>query len=225
MVNLPVFTADNYTEALLNLAPRGRIWDAGPNSSMRAVFAALAPSFARLSARATNLIVDAFPATTYELLPQWELSEGLPDACVITAQTVEQRRAQVVARFVGLGGQSIPFLTAYALNLGYVITIQEFSPFYADRGTADGPLWSEIAGYLWQVTTSALTAQYFQADISAADDALVAWSTNVVACELSALAPAYSTVIYSGSPVPLIAISGTITAHPRKPQAVLHGLV
>jgi uncharacterized protein YmfQ (DUF2313 family) len=41
----------------------------------------LAKSYERETARANNLLVDSFPLTTYELLPEWESSLGLPDPC------------------------------------------------------------------------------------------------------------------------------------------------
>ncbi|MFM0220020.1 putative phage tail protein [Paraburkholderia caledonica] len=86
----------------------------------------LAPSYARGTARANYLLVDAFPATTYELLPEWQSTLGLPDQCAGVAPTIPLRQAQLLARFVGVGARIIASLTAFAANLGYTVTINQF---------------------------------------------------------------------------------------------------
>ncbi|WP_197520275.1 putative phage tail protein, partial [Paraburkholderia tropica] len=56
-------------------------------------------SYERSTSRANYLLIDSFPPTAYELLPEWESTLGLPDPCAGEAPTIPQRQAQVLARF------------------------------------------------------------------------------------------------------------------------------
>jgi uncharacterized protein YmfQ (DUF2313 family) len=96
----PNYTAADFLKALQGLMPRGRLWPRDADAVQTQVLAQLAPSYARSTARANYLLVDAFPATTYELLPEWESTLGLPDPCAGVAPTIPLRQAQALARFV-----------------------------------------------------------------------------------------------------------------------------
>lgn len=131
----PIFTAANFLRAMQNTMPRGRAWPRDLASLQAIILSGLAPTYARLQASDNQLLLEAMPSTTTELLPEWEETLGLPDPCIGGNPTIDKRRAQVVARFANKGGQSIAFFTAYALTLGYVITITyDFAPFrFGDR--------------------------------------------------------------------------------------------
>jgi uncharacterized protein YmfQ (DUF2313 family) len=74
-----------------------------------------------LDARAGQLIPDAFPCSTVELLPEWEATLGLPDPCVQPPlTTLQQRQAAVCAKLVARG---VPFF---------------FSTGYSEHGLMDG---------------------------------------------------------------------------------------
>ena len=55
----PLFSADDFTNALQALFPRGRVWPREPDATQKAVAAGLAPSCRNLNARANDLLVDA----------------------------------------------------------------------------------------------------------------------------------------------------------------------
>jgi uncharacterized protein YmfQ (DUF2313 family) len=126
----------DYLAALQALLPRGRAWSRDPSATLTAVLDGWARGYARHDARAANLLEDAFPPDTVELLPEWEATLGLPDPCLGgaiggPAATLQQREAQVVARLLALGGQAVPYLTALAAQLGFPVAIVEFAPFRA----------------------------------------------------------------------------------------------
>ena len=77
----PTTTPADYGAALQSLLPTGWAWPRGQVAVQSLLASGLAQLPARLHARANALLVDAFPATTGELLPEWEASLGLPDAC------------------------------------------------------------------------------------------------------------------------------------------------
>lgn len=126
----PDFSFSDFSQALLRLLPRGPIWSRDLDGIAARLATIWGKTFSRNSARCVNLLKDAFPATTDELLPEWQKTLGLPDPVAPETQTLEQQQAQVVARLTGTGGCSIPYLQDYAKTLGYSVTITPDSAFY-----------------------------------------------------------------------------------------------
>jgi uncharacterized protein YmfQ (DUF2313 family) len=127
----PLPGKDDFLAAIQGLLPSGRAWPRDPDTVMTAVLDGWARAYNRVNARQANLLIDAFPLSTVELLPEWEATLGLPDPCLGPAPTVQQRQAQVLSRFTDPGGQSIGRLTAVAASLGYTVAITEYAPFRA----------------------------------------------------------------------------------------------
>ncbi|HDR9510656.1 phage tail protein [Burkholderia cepacia] len=191
----PNFKAADFLKALQALMPRGRVWPRAQDAIQTNALSGLAPSYERQTARANYLLVDAFPATTTELLPEWEETLGLPDPCAGPAPTLQQRRSQVVARFANSGGQSIQFYIDFAANLGFEITVTQFAPFRVGQNRAGDPVYSEAWAYAWRVNAPAVTISYFRASQSAAGEPLATWGNSVLACEMRAIKPAHTEVI------------------------------
>lgn len=189
-------TAD-FLAAFQRHLPTGPIWPREAGSNQAAALGCLMPTLERLAQRDENLLVDAFPATTVELLPEWQASLGLPDACAGTDPTIEQQRAQVVARLTDSGGASVDYFVRFAANLGYEITITEFAPARADFLCADDPVYDPFWAYMWRVNASAVTVEYFSADISFADEPLAEWGNAVLECEIQSRKPARTIVFFS----------------------------
>ncbi|KFX64272.1 tail protein [Burkholderia sp. K24] len=193
----PNYSAADYLQALQALLPRGRVWPRDPDATQTSVLSGFTPCFAALTTRANYLLVDAFPSSTFELLPEWESTLGLPDPCAGEAPTTQQRVAQVVARLTATGGQSIAYFTAVAAALGYPITITQFVPsrFGKQFGTLfGGTAWA----FAWQVNAPTFTVTNLQFGGSFGT-AFAAWGNNVLQCELQRLAPAHTTVLFSYS--------------------------
>ncbi|MDR3438941.1 putative phage tail protein [Telmatospirillum sp.] len=123
------YSNDDFLAALQALMPPGRAWPRDSDAVQTQVLAGLAPSYARVAASAEALLVDAFPATTAELLPEWQKTLGLPDANWPAATTLAQQQAQVVAKFANTGGQSASYFESLAASLGYTITVESAAPF------------------------------------------------------------------------------------------------
>lgn len=192
----PVPTAAEYREAMLALLPRGPVWPREPDGILSRVFGALTPTYVRSHKRAGELIEDAFPATTIELLTEWEQTLGLPDPCAGEAPTFALRRAQVVAKLAGRGGQSKPYFIQVAASLGFTITITEFREFCADD-PCDTPLYGEEWAHAWQVNAPLASLLEFEADHWRADDPLAIWGNGLLECALRAIKPAHTTLIFS----------------------------
>lgn len=191
----------DYEAALRSLFPTGRAWSREPDALQGQLVAGLAPTLVRLDARAQTLLVDAFPATTVELLPEWEASLGLPDQCEGPDHVVEQRRQQVVNRLVNTGGQSKAYFLDVLARLGFAdCEITEYTPFKADVSVADWPVYDESWTHAWRVNVPGLRIFEFKADISTADEPLLTISDQVIFCVIEALKPAHTLVIYTTDP-------------------------
>lgn len=190
-------TTADYLAALQSLLPRGRVWPREAASVQSKLMAGLAETPARLHARANNLLIDSFPATAYELLPEWEATLGLPDPCAGTSPTLQARRGQVVARLVARGGQSVPYFTASAANLGFTVTIQEYAPARAGMLRVGTPLNGADWAHAWQINAPAVTVTDFRAGLSVAGEPLRTWGNTVLECELRRSAPAHTVLLFA----------------------------
>ncbi|NPD67311.1 DUF2313 domain-containing protein [Lichenicola cladoniae] len=189
------YTSADFLSLLQGLLPTGPVWPRDPAAIQTQVLAALVPTYANLAERDENLLFDAFPATADELLPEWEYSLGLPDPCAGNAATLELRRAQVVARFTALGGQSIDYLVAFAAALGYAISISEYAPRRFGAGFGQ-PMNGEAWAFAWQVSTTQFSIiQRKFGDVLG--EPFATWGSTVLLCELQRLSPAHTTIIFN----------------------------
>jgi uncharacterized protein YmfQ (DUF2313 family) len=113
-------TADHYREQLQALLPRGAAWPREPGAVLTNVLDAVAQECARVDVRVDNLLDEADPRTTYELLEDFERVYGLPESCVTGSLTIDQRRAALVSKITGIGGQSPAYILSVLQRLGYV---------------------------------------------------------------------------------------------------------
>lgn len=157
----PQYSSDDYLRALQALMPRGAVWPRDPGSLQTKVLTGLTKSYEVQNARANNLLVDAFPTSAVELLPEWEATLGLPSPAVGPTPSMLARRTLVVARFVGAGGQSIPCFTRYAALLGFDVTIQAHAPFRCGQSRCGQPLGAPEQMYALTISTPGATASSF----------------------------------------------------------------
>lgn len=189
---IPAYTSQDFVNALQGLLPPGSVWPRDQDAVLTATLNGLAPTFERQAARSRDLLIDVNPATTVELLPEWELSLGLPDPCAGVSPTLQQRRAQVVARFATSGGQSIPYYVSFAEDLGYAIDTIEYAPFRCGESTCGDALGGEDWCYTWSIVAPLNTVTYFATGLSAVGEPFASWQKNVLECELSAAKPAHT---------------------------------
>jgi uncharacterized protein YmfQ (DUF2313 family) len=188
----PNYSAQDFTDVILALLPRGLIWPRDPNSVEVQAVSCLAPTFARHTLSDNNLLIDAFPATAVQLLTEWEETLGLPDPCAGESPTLQQRQAQVVARLTNSGGQSVPYFVGYAKTLGFSVTVSEFAPFRAGQSRVGQPTGTQDWFFTWRINAPLNTVTYFEAGQSTAGQALESWGNAVLECELMAIKPAHT---------------------------------
>ncbi|MFY4008407.1 DUF2313 domain-containing protein [Achromobacter denitrificans] len=189
--------AGDFLRAFMSLLPRGRVWSRDVSSVQSRALLGLVTIYEDSTARANQLLVDAFPGSTYELLPEWELTLGLPDPCAGPAPTIQARRAQVVARLTATGGQSIPYFTGLAKSLGYEVTVTQFMPsrFGKRFGTPFGGVdWA----HAWQINAPTFTVNRLRFGDSFGSP-FSYWTNNVLQCELQSVKPAHTVLNFSYS--------------------------
>lgn len=194
---LQAHDADEYAGMLSALLPTGAAWPRSPETALMKLLRSLAEEMARVESRAALLLAETDPATTTELLPDWERVVGLPDPCVTQAQTVAERRAALAGRITAIGGQSVAFFVQLAARLGYEVTIDEFRS--ADEATAAGVLFvGDEWAHIWRVnvpTTVGITP--FMVGSGSVGEPLRAWSNEVLECQFNRFKPAHTRVLFA----------------------------
>jgi uncharacterized protein YmfQ (DUF2313 family) len=192
-------TALDYLIQFQRLLPRGRVWHRGLGTLQAQDLLTLMPTPVRLDQRAQQLLIDAFPCSTLELLPEWEASLGLPDPCTGPLNSIEARQLAVCAKFAARGGASMAYFIGLAAAMGVTITITQFSSFYAGRNRVGARLFNTGWAYVWQVTLSGEVVNYFRTGTSRVGERLVTLSdiASILQCVFNAYKPAHTTIIFS----------------------------
>ena len=193
-------TAAEYRESLRALLPPGKAWTRDPGTTFDDLLDAMAQEWARLDARAEQLIDEALPDSTTELLPDWERVAGLPDTCGgDQSETLQGRRADLIARITSTGGQTPAYFIAVAAALGYTITITEFRPFRAGYSSAGDALTNDEWAHTFQVNAAENTITPFRAGLSTAGEPLRTWGNERLECVINDLKPAHTHVLFAYS--------------------------
>jgi len=191
-------TSADYLHLLQQLLPTGGAWPRAAGATLTRLLNAFGYGLATAHNRALDAIEEADPTTTTELLSDWERVAGLPDACTAAvAPTVQERRAVLVARLTGRGGQSRQFFIDVAAALGFAVTITEFRPFTSGHSAAGDPLTNGTWAFAWRVNAPETTIVSFRAGQSAAGEPLAKWGNEVLECVLTRLKPAHTTVQFA----------------------------
>lgn len=196
--------ATDYAGQMRQLLPMGAAWQFPAESNLAQLIAALAEEFARIDARAGQLIDEADPRTTLELLPDWERVLGLPDACFKAPDNVSERRVALRQKITGLGGQSRAYFTELAARLGYFITIEEHRPARVGMRIGEhlnGPDWA----FAWTVHVEPFEgdlpdAQSFFAQARIGDELgvrLRGFGAIDLECAIRRVAPAHTIVLFA----------------------------
>lgn len=187
-------TVEQYLAELQALLPLGSAWPRERDATLTLTLLALAEEFVRVDARAEQLIEEADPRTTLELLPEWERAAGLPDPCVAVDQITAQRRLGLVARLTARGGQSPQFYIELAAALGYEIAITEYQPHDVEDDV-DEPLYGDAWQFEWLVTAPGEQLVEFTVD-DPVDDSLGGFGNQRLECVITRARPAHTHVSF-----------------------------
>lgn len=194
----PTFSRSDFRSALQALLPRGRVWPRDPGTTQAATLDGLAGIYERTTQAAARLLADAFPPTALQLLPDWEASLGLPDACTGPAVGLAERRKRAVSKLVDTGGQSRSYFIGVAASLGFPgCTIAEFAAFGCGSA-CDAALNTAAVGWphAWRLNVPVNAGAYPFTAASGCDEALRGWGSAVLECVIRRAAPAHTVVLF-----------------------------
>ena len=194
----PRFATDDFLAAGQALLPRGPVWPRGTDAVLTRTLRALLRPTERAHGRAADLLdIEAYPAVTYELLPDWERAFGLPDGCTPVDDGLAARREALLVRMAGQGGQSRAYFIGLAQRLGISITIEEFRPFRVGINRCGDRLNGGGWIHAWRVNAAAVTPRPFLVGQDGVGTRLRRWGYGPLECVLTRLKPAHTVILFS----------------------------
>lgn len=151
----------DYADAMRRHLPRGKIWRAiSAAFGIAQVNDGLGPELSRAHNRLLDVLEEADPQTTTELLPGWERILDLPDPCDPSPPvTIADRRLLAHAKLIARGGLQKPIIQQVILAAGYDSTeIQIPTLFRADESASGERLYDDtyaLVWFVWRATTPA----------------------------------------------------------------------
>lgn len=132
MVNLTeTHNIEQQTDSLADYMPSGYVFEAKkvPDTNLRK----LLEGFAGLLVDAEekiNLVASEYDiTTTTEFIEEWEGFVGIPSDCFLVADTLEQRRKNVLIKLTALGVQTKEEFEALGVLLGITITVSPVAEY------------------------------------------------------------------------------------------------
>lgn len=184
-----------YKNMLLALLPNGMAWNKFKGSGLAILCEGMAVEFARISDRADDLVKESDPRSTLELITDWERVLALPDNCNPNPESVNERRASILAVLRTRGGQSREYFISVIDALGFQLEIEEHPPFTAGSSAGDSLTNSAEWAYTW-TARSQVVKFHFTAG-SGAGEALTVIRNEYVECLLNKLKPAHTRLIFA----------------------------
>ncbi|MBX9596003.1 MAG: DUF2313 domain-containing protein [Roseomonas sp.] len=192
-------TRDDYLALLQALLPTGAALPREADSVVTALLGVPAAELARIEAAAADLLEEADPRTTVQLLAEWEAEFGLPDDCdLATAATTEERRAALLARITGQGGQSATYFISLAATMGYPgATVEEFPIARIGRSRIGDSLNSYAWSQTWRLRLAASGIRVARVGSSSIGDRLRSWGDERLECAVRGQSPAHTLVLFA----------------------------
>jgi uncharacterized protein YmfQ (DUF2313 family) len=188
--------ASQYQEQLIKLTPPGAALPSQNDTTWARLLGALGIELSRIDGRMGQLINEAFPYTTYELLTDWERVTGLPDTCVTEEQTVEQRQRAVALRLSTVGGASAQYFINLAAEIGFTIEVETFVAMTTDTGYVEEPVYSDDWVYVFIIHAPEVTVEYLNVE-GAVGERLVTFGNEALECAINRVKPAHMTAVFA----------------------------
>ena len=173
------------------LLPRGDIWD---GETFAELAEAMAPEQRRLEQMIELLVEESDPRTCSQLIDEWEIDWDLPTICTGPLETLQLRRNALVNRMVGIPDQSRQTYIDRADQVGYAITITEFSAGDAVPGHGEIP--AADSAFAVQINASTDTYQHRVCG-SPCGEPLATWGNELLECTLSEISQSHHLLLFA----------------------------
>jgi len=191
-------TAADYLEQLKTLLPPGQAFPREAGTTLHDLLDGMSIELARVDGRGETLPIEANPASTNELLSDWERVAGLPDKCSgVLEETLQGRKNALLAKLSSTGGQSPAYFIELASVLGYDVTIEEFRPFRVGRSRAGDALTNGPWAFTWLIRAPEVSVTSFRVGLSAVGERLRTWGNDTLECKINQLKPAHTIALFA----------------------------
>lgn len=205
---------ERYKNLLENLFPSGRLWQFLDQPVLKSFLDLSATELCRVDDRVQDLLREADPRVTDELLEDWERLLGLPDECTPDDVTPDERRGAVVEKYTNVGGLSASFYEFVIQQLGFTATVTNWLPFRVGQSTVGDALSNDfdipftvgmtvgepLHNYGWlfyfNVELPASVVEVFTVG-DTVGTALRTFSNPLIECTIRKLKPAHAGVTFS----------------------------
>lgn len=193
----PTLTATSieYQQQLIDLLPPGPAWNREAEGVMAKVLHGFSEVFTRIHNRALELISEADPRTTIELLTAWERVAGLPEPCIDFPTTIQGRKDALLEKITRRGRQDRQYYVDIAASIGFAITVTEFQPFVVGM-TVGQPIFGQAWRWAWQVNAPEESVTFTMRAGQPVGSPLRVWGNEPLECVINRLKPAHTHVIY-----------------------------
>ena len=189
------YSLGDYQHAMAALLPRGRAWSRDADSVQQKLIMGLAGATYRCGEDAGNLLRQTYPATSEDMLGEWESTLGLPGAFGAAPDTTIGRQKAVASALTDTGGQSAAYFIGLAASLGFTITISQYTAFSVAKPIGT-PIAADSWAHTWRVNASASIASSYTvtADVVPATGS---YGNPLLDAVMGAFKPAHTVVIMS----------------------------
>lgn len=195
-------SSEAYAELLHKLQPLGVIWPERGGGTLDGIYQALAQQLAQVDGRLVDLLGELDPDQAFEMLAEWESDLGIPEPCRTLAGPVPERRAAILSKLKAEGAyNSRQWLVDLAAELGFVVTVAEFTPseFLAGQSRAGDVIEGGWYRQIFRVDAPLTSVRLFRAGTGRAGERLVEFGNDLLECVLRASKPAHVQVIFAYS--------------------------
>lgn len=188
-------TEKSYLATLIKLLPTGKAWNAAPDTKLYTFLSAFTPELLRVDQRIDDLIREMSPETAIETFEDWEIEFGTPFDCGGLSGTLEERRQDVIAKMVSLGGQSEEYFLSFFDPSDGAVTIT-YPPVTAVVGTPVGGPMDYPNLFTWIINIPSGDLDYFEAG-DVAGDPLVIGAHTTKRCLIEKYKPAHTHILFT----------------------------
>lgn len=120
-------TTDEHATSIGQYLPGGPLFNSSlrPDTTFRKFLVGLGQEFQRAEEQLGLLSSEIDPRSTTLFIEEWEQNVGIPDSCFIVANTLEERRTNILIKLVSSGVQTEQDFIDLGALLGFTITIEQ----------------------------------------------------------------------------------------------------
>jgi len=122
-------TAEDFKNAINAALPQGPAFPRENTPNRDGIITPIAEELATEYALTNKMITESNPATTSDLLPEWETDHGLPDCPEFAPVTTEDRRTALVGKLTAVPSLNPAAIVQISKNLGFDVEVIERRPF------------------------------------------------------------------------------------------------